>query len=408
MKVKSLIILSLMFVFSSVVFSVPNKNVYGIFSETFSGVNIYKYGEIKPEDENAVAIDFWYWTGGQQGFEATNVSSTTLEGKINWLLTATNAGESGGGGFAVKNSAGVLDMSAYSEGSIKFIVKSSCSAMENFKVGVKINGTEYYQTLKELNNSFTADDNWWEFSIPINYLNLDKVQYLFLFGLDKEHYNVGDTLEIDNIRWEKKENETAQQIVLSVAKVDTDATASSFSFDVNIDNLDLNDTTWKAANEYIKIELNKLPEEPCYIRFYTDNKSDKANPKYTGSSNPAGLINEIDTFSRLEACWRVSSNKISKDNLKIYQDDDVLSDKKDERTYCYIWLQDLNTTDYNLEYSYIWNNGSDISKRGTQLYGATFLAGGFPLYVYLGANFAQAVAGATYTTNTLTVELYYE
>ncbi|WP_413853418.1 hypothetical protein [Candidatus Ruminimicrobium bovinum] len=419
MKVKNFLVLVLVFVFASVAFAVPNRNVYGILTETFSGANI----DADKSDENAVRIDLWKWTGGQQGFSVDNVSDSTIEGKVNWLLTATNAGTSGGGGFAVNNNAGVLDMTAYSNGYIKFLVKTSYAAMINFKIGVKADGKEYYKTLKEINPLFSANDKWYEISVPVSDIvssGLDKVQYLFLFGLDEAFYNVGDKIEIDNIRWEKPETTSAEQMILSMAKVGTDeaVTSDTFSFDVNVDT-DLADSTWKAANEYIKIDLNWIQfdtststSDPCYVRFYTNNTSTAApivaNPKYEGGDNPAGLINENDTSARIDACWRVSTYTITKDKLKIYQIDYDLSDKKDEKTYCYIWMQDLKTSGFDNEYSLIWNNGSDISKRGTQLYGATFLAGRFPLYVYIGANFAQAVIGSTYSTNTLTVELYYE
>lgn len=418
MKVKNFIILGLMFVFASVAFSAPNGNVYGIFTETFSGANI----DADKSDENAVRVDLWKWAGGQQGFSITDKSEDTIEGKVHWLLTATNAGTSGGGGFAVNNNSGVLDMTAYSSGYIKFYAKTSSPSMLNFKIGVNANGNSYYKTLKEINPLFAADGKWYEISVPVSDIltaDLDKVQYLLLFGLDETYYNVGDTIEIDNIRWEKPETTSAEQMVLSMAKVGTDAPASdTFSFDVNVDT-DLADSTWKAANEYIKIEFNYLQfdtttatSDPCYIRFYTNNTSTAApiiaKPEYKGGGNPAGLINENDTSARIDACWRVSTYSITKDNLKIYQIDYDLSDKKDEKTYCYIWMQDLKTSDFNNEYSFIWNNGSNIARRGTQLYGDTFVVGKFPLYIYIGANFAQAVIDSTYSTNTLTVELYYE
>ena len=428
MKLKSLIILSLMFVFSSVIFAAPKpeKNVYGVFSEISSGV-VFDAG---PSNENAVLDQ--RWTG--EGFDKVSVSTANvIEGKECWEVKSK---EGAWCGFAVhvNNSAGSMDMSSYK--SVKFIVKSTCSSMGNLKVGIEGNA-QYQKTLYELN--FIADGNWHELTFPVDSYALNNVKNLFIISGGSTYkngegtevkYPDGDTIYFDNIRWEKADIGPTGVMSLNMFEVKGNKelpSGSSFSFDVNIDEDGLG---WKVAKEYVKIDFNlnfnegaqKYDSCPCYIRIYTDNTGAGADPKYTGEDlNPAGLINVGDTKVRLDMCWRVSNSLIDESNLKIYQykgedDNEHLSDKQNEGN-CYLWMQDISRKKKNGNagdafdniYSYIWNNGSDIIIRGAQFGEYTFSAPAFPLYVYLGAKFVNSVtAGEIYSTNKLTIELLYE
>ena len=420
MKVKSLIILSFMFVFSSVAFCIhkPEQNVYGVFSETFSGAVI----DAPSGNENAVKVNLWQWNC----FNLITVTSETvtdmIEGNKYWKIV-NGEGNYGAIGVDVKNNDNKLNMSEYA--CIKFLVKSTCTSMGNLKIGIGINNNVSYKRLSELEPSF-ADGSWHEVTLDLSEYdlsNITSVLYLSLGGSSEpQNYIPGDSIEFDNIRWEKKNAYTG--LSLSLLNIETDAPADkekTFSFDVDIDS-DLQETTWKIADEYIKMDFNGLKfkdnsYEACRIKIYTDNTSETANPKYTGSIGkdfPMGLINVSSTMEARSLCWRVSDSKIDKANLKIYKMDGPdgephFSDNKDTLGYNYSWLQDKKGYTYKDTYSVIWQNSSDLSARSAAAFTeATFSPAQFPLYLYLGADFSNVNSGDVYSTNTITIELFYE
>ena len=420
MKLKSLIILSLMFVFSSVSFAVhkPDLDVYGVLSETFSGV----VADSPASNVNSVKFNNWQYSLFNMGEIKYSTSAPTdiIEGeKCIKVENLSGDAKYGAIGVDVTNYDGILDMSNYANGKIKMLIKGSSSSMSKLKIGFLYNKNRYYKLLEELAPSFSYDNTWQEVVFPLSNLpsevtlsKVTSVLYLSIGGSgEQDNYVEGATIEFDNIRWEKPN--VGSGMALNMFKVEDDTEipgGNSFSFDVNIDE----GIHWKVANEYIKINFNYSEYNPCYIKIYTDNTSEKANPKYTGTeTNPAGLINVDDTKVKLDMCWRVSGSIIDKNNLKIYQyykdGKPYLSDKENEGN-CYLWMQDLakHEPDFDNKYSYVWNNGSEISYRGAQFGEYTFEAPAFPLYLYLGANFLNTVTDENYSTNTLTVELLYE
>lgn len=457
MKLKSLIILSLMFVFLSVSFAdapKPDKDIYGIFSEFFSGTNIYNTGDDAGSDENAAKMYFW-----NQQLGAQTLSDDVVEGKkfIRLKIETTEWDVMAITPIVGMDSVSPRNMENYFNGSIKFLVRASSTslsfgtAMVGFQ-SIQDNGsgnspdTLFFLTLDDL--GFTANGKWQEVVIPLNSTTtvtkrvnrvaqdgtvwdhidtadvtisenfLSKVNALFIF--QPTTLTVDDKIDIDNIRWEKANAGPTGVMSLKMFDVETNeelSPDSNFSFDFNKDV----DSGWKVAKEYIKIDLNLVFDKtnqrykPYNIKIYTDNKNESANPKYTGTdSNPAGLINVDNTDVKKNMCWRVSSSIIDKSNLKIYQHGDYLSDKEDEGN-CYLWMQDLSKQNpaFDNIYSYIWNNvltpnPEGIDCRGAQFSEYSFGAPAFPLYLYLGANFSDTVVGENYSTNTLTIELIYD
>ena len=420
MKLKSLIVLSLMFVFSSVSFAVTNYDIYGFLSETFSGG---RYGGAHSND----SVNFFAWGSLNPGTETITYEkdSNIWEGR-EYTKCQPSTSSYGGAGVTFVNSSDTetqQDMSAFYNGQLKFCVKINESAAAEFPVGIKLAGSNIVFKLSSStvfpNFNSSKINQWQEVSLKLNSAtdsriteeNMKRTSFLFLISYDNNEVSTSSVLNIDNIRWEK--SGVGSGMSLSMFKVEDDTEipgGNSFSFDVNIDE----GIHWKVANEYIKINFNYSEYNPCYIKIYTDNTSEKANPKYTGTeTNPAGLINVDDTKVKLDMCWRVSGSIIDKNNLKIYQyykdGKPYLSDKENEGN-CYLWMQDLakHEPDFDNKYSYVWNNGSEISYRGAQFGEYTFEAPAFPLYLYLGANFLNTVTDENYSTNTLTVELLYE
>lgn len=204
-------------------------------------------------------------------------------------------------------------------------------------------------------------------------------------------------------------------------------------------------TTWLASNQYIAVK-GFATYSDWGIQVYTDNDN------YTGTGNPAGLIRQDNPLYALPMCWRTKIGYYDPDTglpktpgsaaataqeLQILEGasggytvlyDGVAGhapgpgdDTAEEQDYFpWFFMLDKNTTDV------------DLTTAGNQSYGnyqpeATFLgSAGYhhapgdvaenyatpshpndSYYVYLGAKFTLATPGATYATDSLTVEMYH-
>lgn len=198
-------------------------------------------------------------------------------------------------------------------------------------------------------------------------------------------------------------------------------------------------TAWLAANQYIAVK-GFATYSDWGTQIYTDNDI------YTGTGNPAGLIMDGNPIYALPMCWRTKvgyydpatglpdrpgSTAATAEELEINEGtaygyivlyDGVAGHEPGGASEYFPWFftLDKNTPDV------------DITTPGDQPFGeaqgeATFIGsagyhhapGDVPAnfatpsdpndtyYVYLGAKFTLAVPGNTYSTDTLTVEMYY-
>ncbi|MFH1714850.1 MAG: hypothetical protein ABH857_01475 [Elusimicrobiota bacterium] len=162
-------------------------------------------------------------------------------------------------------------------------------------------------------------------------------------------------------------------------------------------------TDFKAADTVLVVHATSTVTN-WGIRIYTDNKDGSANPQYTGTGDPAGLVAGDDGAITLPMCWRITAN--TTDTLNILEDgSNKLYEQSLGSSYnCYVWMQDFNTTGfYSDDYAVIWNeNGIHHAE------GANWGASASPNFIYLGAKFTNATSPRTYSTNQLKVELYCE
>ena len=198
-------------------------------------------------------------------------------------------------------------------------------------------------------------------------------------------------------------------------------------------------TAWLAGNQYIEVK-GFATYTDWGIQAYTDNDS------YTGTGEPAGLVRDDNSFYALPMCWRTKvgyydpdtgvptlpgSTSITTAEREINEGTSggytVLYDGVSghqpggaDEYFPWFFMLDKNTTDV------------DLTTVGDQAYGdyqpeATFLgSAGYhhapgavvenyatpshpsdSYYVYLGAKFTLATPGATYSTDSLTVEMYH-
>lgn len=185
---------------------------------------------------------------------------------------------------------------------------------------------------------------------------------------------------------------------------------------------------WVAGDQYIDIQGFET-YSTWGIQIYTDNVN--STTAYTGTGNPAGLVNAGNTAAAIPMCWRVVADKLftaGSVDLQILEryiaTDDIYvllreaADYTDDISYFapWFWMLDKNTpdvdvtTDGNQPFDDYQVYAKAVGSEGIQIAPETWTP--IPTstsyyHVYLGAKFTNAAADATYTTDTLTVEMYH-
>ncbi len=165
-------------------------------------------------------------------------------------------------------------------------------------------------------------------------------------------------------------------------------------------------TGWVAANQYIKI--NCVPDYSNWgIQIYTDNKASNANPKFTGTGNPAGLVCQTATTVALPLAWRcvdITTNTLSVQQGAPSYPARLWVTGLGNQYPCFLWMEDKNTAGFtnNSDYVTVWNTS------GIQTAEYAWSNATTPIYIYLAADFANASTPNTYTTNKLTLEFFHD
>jgi len=177
-------------------------------------------------------------------------------------------------------------------------------------------------------------------------------------------------------------------------------------------------TDWMVANALIKV----VPDWTAGgIQIYTDNT--EGSPQWVGGGNPCGLLKVIPGQStstvRLPICWRIMDGTTDYEHLEIEQTvaSDIggadhlrcpaYGDLATTNYNCWFWMMDEGTSGFSNGDSYVTFLTKDKGYHHAEG-PLDWLAGLSPFYVYVGAKFENAAAGATYQTNKLKVELYLE
>ncbi len=172
-------------------------------------------------------------------------------------------------------------------------------------------------------------------------------------------------------------------------------------------NVNLPDDDWKASDQYILLSVTSTWGN-WGVQIYTNNKAVDANPQYTGSGNPVGLVAIDTTTFVLPLCWRLTDNTTDTYDIKEDPDDHHLySQTLGSGFRCFFWMKDKNTGG-----DYPFTDGEDyvtvIDERGGHYAeGNNWGAMDNPNYIYIGAKFSNATY-RTYKTNTLRIEAFYE
>jgi hypothetical protein len=170
-------------------------------------------------------------------------------------------------------------------------------------------------------------------------------------------------------------------------------------------NVRAGETKWKLANQYIEISHSGLPQF-WGMQIYTDNKNQAAQPRYTGTANPAGLVKTDNTIMAIPMAWRITDSVISNP-----ADPEKRSDGMGFSDWLWHFLKDRHTADDpNTVVNEAFQDGDDYATFWNQAGIAWNEAGRSSnpkkAYIYLAADFTMSPVGAVYRTSALTLEAY--
>lgn len=428
----------------------PSSAVYGVGNETYPGAVIDGSGD------NGIKLYWWY------NIETASIVSSAGDEapEGNKYTRYTFKAATGALGYTC-DSLRVIDMSNYSGGKIKFSARSKyATRLKSSRVGFQIKIGEYIESgvtkastydkfyegiLSNPTNELTDEWKEFEIDIPNNATlkaevkdrkgvekGLEDVYSLFVFldgndTIDK----TGDTIDIDNIRWERADG-TFEEI--DVTGINFSAELKNGSGDkitwyangTKID--DIKDVDWKIANEYINLKITKFLDKDNNeypigngktVSSYPFSSSSLSKWKFriytsSGTAKRDGLLpyengSYYEDIDPLPLCWRLVDSELKNFVIKETDDHAHLYEGDNDQWYCWLYIQNRGSDDYNKgDYAIMWNNSNGYrGSEGDYYVGST--GNGFDIMpkLYIGAKFKNAAAGVKYES-IIVIECYDE
>lgn len=281
---------------SSIVFAANNtRNVYSVYSDNFNGAHFYGTSDTIPSsDEDGIKEYHW-----NNQIQVSTQSIGSVEGPqySTYKITTTQWDVIAYTPIVDYNTVAPRDMSAYANGTINFLVRSTkasfLTATAGFQYRTGTGDVIYNKTLSEL--GFVADGAWHELSITLPSSNLGSVIALFVF--QPNTLTVNDTIDIDNIRWVKSSGAASISVVRK--KVSDNSTVSDQTAPLSFSESTFGQG-WKVADQYLELDIDaELSSNNWEIRTYCNNTS----------TTTAGLYNE--TINEiLPMAWKVSCSTL--------------------------------------------------------------------------------------------------
>lgn len=326
------------------------------------------------------------------------------EGTTSFKMVYT-AGGYGGWGFDYGS---VQDFSRFTNGELRFWIYAPNG---NVEVTIKRGPTGFpadlvYQSTLQNAGLWNAGmaNRWSLIRIPLSGLNVNTMRLPFLFTavgtpmtfyIDNVHYvTAGTPMPVFSARLCAM-GDTA--CVTSPSQVTwTGATPAS---------------GWKLADQYIQLSVD-ADTTLWGVQMYTDNRAVDANPRYVvnGSSNPAGLVNLNAPTATIPLAWSIKAATGPVANVTPSRADPTNSG--DPNSFQWIFMKDAQTPSIPSQNTTAFQNGQiDVTVRNNFgiHYGQNPLdvgAENSPNYLFLQANFGQALAQQTYRTSKLILEFY--
>ena len=163
-------------------------------------------------------------------------------------------------------------------------------------------------------------------------------------------------------------------------------------------------TGWKNADHYLQLN-STVTASNGGIRIVTDNKGTGASPAYTGSNTTAGgLIDNTDPSKALPLAWTIKDGVAGSTGPVSAKPFEVADGAGQNDQFQWLFMTDVVDTSLAPDAAY----RTAVNSIGIHFDGSNtgFGAAGSPNFVYLEANFSNAVTPRTYSTNKLTVEAF--
>ncbi|MFN3967195.1 MAG: hypothetical protein ACK4JE_05810 [Endomicrobiia bacterium] len=241
-----------------------------------------------------------------------------------------------------------------------------------------------------------SDINKWKLlTIPINDFAVNLTNIKSPFEIKTE---APSTFYVDLVRWTT--GIVLDTMYIEVKHRETHIDVSSVTWTPVLP------STWNVADIYLKLDFD--PGTTYWgIQIYTNNKEAGANPKYTGNSNPAGLLLSTaatTTADPLPMSWTIEDSTRTVSELGKGTPESWVSGGG-----AYKWLKDRDTVGFSDGEGYvtIWNRKGILWNTWDSGGSDTRGWKNSPNYIYFGANFENART-VPYKTNRLIIELYYE
>ncbi|MFC1500935.1 hypothetical protein ACFL58_00600 [Elusimicrobiota bacterium] len=388
------------------------NDVYAVYSETYEGVEYDVLNPTTPANPDGGFMGAWQSDTGSTTLEADFTAAGSTE-VLEGLKVTVPTGNKGGGvwmqfGYSTdtprvdETDQIATDMSYYSGGTIEFWVKAST----HIQIGIRDGVGDHNKNI----SSFCALDGQWHYvstTIASFGVNMTQIRQPAKFH---SLWNAGGWTEdvffwIDNVIWKSSNTQTLD---ITLKNISDNNTTSQITWS-NVENVLTSTNPWKAADQYVEMMLDYY--KPGWgIQIYTDNLHASATPQYTGSGDPAGLIDASSTTIRMPMCWRMvdvttdTYNMVEGTDNKIYG---TAFGGQDSIYPCFLWMKDRGTTGADIfvdgeDAVTVWDN------RGIQHAEGTWGGAVSRNYIYLGAKFENAVTPRTYKTSMLIIELFYE
>lgn len=364
---------------SSSVFAVNiGRNVYGVLTETYSGVSI---------DNSSAGADYAkvYGSAGEKTDRVEGTKSNSVGAQYWFGVTFYSA----------------QNMSAYSGGRLYFSAKVPTSVDVNdtgnvFKVSDGEDKVVYFNSTSIVNvadnsKGIKADNTWHTYYIPLSAftgLNFSNITYLFIVGSPINN----NTLLIDNVYWTK--SSSGGSFSATIKNVSNNNTASSVTWAASSFR-----NGWQAAQQYIELDFDRISTNWSVI-VLADNGNKTRNGLYCVDGNGTERV--------LQMAWRVSGDTLpnsSGDTLQIAESGapryglyDSGKNPEDPWWYPWIYIKEKRETDIDSAYVTVWNLSGIHTYAGTNDAWDS-LANFYERKpkLYFAANCADAVGGLSYT-----------
>jgi len=280
-------------------------------------------------------------------------------------------------------------------GEMRFWLRSSTNSVR-IETSYLLAGTETKATVFDSLpgwNWATDHDQWKEYRLPLSVMVSSGVDYTqIVCPMYATAYNLEDptTFYADFVRFTS--SSTVPIFDITLKNISNNATTTQIVWSTSTVVLPQG---WTRADQYIQLDLD--PDTLGWgLQIYTDNKASDANPSYSGSGDPSGLIDSSDNTKTLSMAWTIHSVLAPATGADP-------NNTSDPNSFQWIFFKDRGTAGFSDGDSYI----AVKENLGIQFGVGGFGAANSPNYLYVEANFLNAVTPRTYKTSTVRLEYYH-